>query len=214
MKIEVTYNFVDMKSFGIIGYQEFAWWYNVAEKDTKKWVSNNIKCNWNIIDAGANIGIYTLPFSILANNGQIFAFEPTDTIKMLEENIKRYNLSNVVLINYPLGSKTEIKQDNIYKIWGSPPENKLYNFTTIDDFCLNQKIERLDLIKIDVDSYDYEVLLGAEKTLKKYDPYVIVELNQALLLRNHNPQEAIELMNDLGYKNLNCFDGENYLFKK
>lgn len=213
-KVEITYNFLNFNSFNVIVYEKFKDWYNSSEIETKKWMASNIQDDWNILDAGANIGMYTLPFSTLASKGKIFAFEPTDTIEMLRENLKRYHSSNVVLINTPLGSKTESRQDNIYKIWEEVPENKLYNFISIDDFFKEQKIERLDLIKIDVDSYDYEVLLGAENVLKKYNPYVIVELNHSLFLRKHKPKEAIQWMLDRGYEYPICFDGENYLFRR
>lgn len=211
---EITYVFSEQYSFNIVVYKKFLTWYNSSEMETKKWMASNIKGDWNIVDAGANIGMYTLPFSMLANSGRIFAFEPTDTIDILKENLNRYNVSNVTLINAPLGSKTEKKQDNIYKIWEEAPENRTYDFITIDDYFDGQNVEKIDLIKIDVDSYDYEVLLGAENVLKKYSPLVIVELNHALFLRNHNPKEAIQWMLSQGYNNPICLDGENYFFRR
>jgi hypothetical protein len=43
-------------------------------------------------------------------------------------------------------------------------------------------------------------------------PFVMVELNYALALRGFNPEMAISYMNSLGYRLLNVFDSENYLF--
>ena len=47
----------------------------------------NVHPDWILFDVGANIGCYSILFSRLAPAGQIYAFEPTDTFSMLEENL-------------------------------------------------------------------------------------------------------------------------------
>ena len=50
-----------------------------------------------------------------------------------------------------------IKTDKIYHVWEqAPPLNQEFEFTCIDTFVNERKI-KVDAIKIDVDSYDYEV---------------------------------------------------------
>ena len=48
--------------------------------------------------------------------------------------------------------------------------------TTIDDFCRESGIVP-DWILIDVEGYEYEVLLGAAETLRRHRPRVLVELH-------------------------------------
>jgi len=73
---------------------------------------------------------------------------------------------------------------------------------------------KVDLLKIDVDSYDYEVLLGSEQTLRSQSPYIIVELNHALGKRGFNKEQGIEFLQSLGYKLQHHYDDDNFLFSK
>jgi FkbM family methyltransferase len=57
----------------------------------------------------------------------------------------------------------------------------------LDDFIENNSVPDVDFIKIDTDGSDYEVLLGAEKTLKKFD--ILGVAVEALL---GDPPSAIE----------------------
>lgn len=200
-------------SFTVSVYSEFKTWVSEAELQTKQWFVDHIQDDWNIIDAGANIGMYSILFSRLASNGKIYCFEPTDTVELLRMNLTRHHANNAEAIRQALGSEAGEREETIYKIWGSASgvEKKQFPFTTIDVF-ISERDFKTDLIKIDVDSYDYEVLLGAKETLLSQRPWVMVELNGALSLRGFHPEMAQKWMNELGYHVVNIFDGENYLF--
>ena len=196
-------------------YGSDAGWFSSAERNTKQFLCDYIKPNFTIIDAGANIGMYTVPFAKLATQGKVYAFEPTDTIEMLKANLQ-YNscTDNVVLCNQPLGQFDGKKQDIVFKVWSQNiVDNKEFDFITLDTFVTTNNL-KVDLIKIDVDSYDYEVLLGGRKVLTEQNPLIIVELNHALGKRNHNVNEALVYMESIGYNLSQVLDGENYIFIK
>lgn len=187
-------------------------WYETAEINTKKFFIDIIKPNFNIIDAGAQIGMYSVLFSKLATNGKVYAFEPTDTINMLKKNLEYNDCENVFLQNIALSNKTGIFMDKIFKVWSQNIiEEKEFEFITIDDFVKKNNL-KINLIKIDVDSYDYEVLQGSKSVLESQKPFVLVELNHALSKRNYATQDAINFMTSVGYEIENVFDQENYLF--
>lgn len=210
--------YTDVPSYGKIDlidyYDEFVSYYTKCEMETKKWVVENVKNGWVIFDCGANIGYYSIIFSKLSPNGKVYAFEPTDTIDKLINNLNYNNIKNVYYHRIALSNKTGVRKDRVYKIWGKDPEFSEYNFMTIDHFVLKYKIEKLNLIKIDVDSYDFEVLQGAVDTLERFNPFVIVELNHALSLRNTSNYEALKWMMNLGYDSGLVLDNENVVFKK
>jgi len=159
-------------------------WFLNAEVNTRNFVQNFVKPNFTIIDAGAQIG--------------------------LEQN----NCENVEVLKVPLSDKVETKSDKIFKIWSKQIiDEQEYNFETIDNFVSSRNIT-VDLLKIDVDSYDYEVLLGSEQTLRNQSPYVIVELNHALGKRGFNKEQGIEFLQSLGYKLQHHYDDDNFLFSK
>lgn len=132
---------------------------------------------------------------------------------MLTSNISHYDINNVILNKKALGEKTGNIEDNIYRIWGQNPEKQIYDFITIDDYYKQNNIQQLNLMKIDVDSYDFELLKGAVNTLKILKPIITIELNHALHLRNTTPQEVIDWLQNIGYKQINITDNENYTFK-
>lgn len=189
-------------------------WFELAEINTKKFFVDIIKPDFNIIDAGAQIGMYSVLFSKLAVNGNIYAFEPTDTINMLDKNLKYNDCKNVHLQNIALSNKDGNYIDKIFKVWSQNIiDEKEFYFTTIDTFVDKNKL-KIDLIKIDVDSYDFEVLQGSKKILTEQNPLVLVELNHALEKRSYKPSDAIIFMESIGYKISKIYDLENYLFIK
>jgi len=195
-------------------YDEFAWYYPECEMQTKGWCVENIKDEWTIIDCGANIGYYSVLFSKLSPNGKVYAFEPTSTYDKLLANIAHHDCRNIEPIKMAVGEKTGELSDRIYKIWGNEPERQKYPFTTLDDFVQEKELSKIDLIKIDVDSFDFEVLKGAKNVLKKYDPFIIVELNHALSNRGSSNMEALDWLIEQGYTAALVKDNDNFILKK
>jgi len=183
------------------------------EPKTTKWALNHIKEDWICFDCGANIGYYTIIFSKCAPKGRVYAFEPTNTHTMLTQNCAENGCENVEFINEALGNKNGVFKEKVYKIWGKPPVNKEFKFLTLDAFQEARKFDRIDLIKIDVDSFDYEVVEGAVNLLTELSPLVLVELNRALHLRNKKPKDVVNFMANINYENVKVLD-ENFLFRK
>lgn len=195
-------------------YEEFASYYPDCELNTKRWFVQNAGPDWTYLDCGANIGYYSILFSQLSPNGMIYAFEPTSTAGMLAENLRANCALNVNIQRCALGACSGKKVDSIFRIWGVDPETLEYNFQTIDEFVSRKHLDRVDCIKIDVDSFDFEVLRGAEKTLERLNPWVVVELNHALNKRNQSNSAAFEWLAKQGYEQALVIDHENFIFKR
>jgi len=185
--------------------------YNGYEQETVNLFRDLIQPDWVVFDCGAKTGYFTLLFAELCEQGVIHSFEPTSTFDMLTSNVSYYGINNVILNKKALGEKTGNIEDNIYRIWGQNPEKQIYDFITIDDYCKQNNIQQLNLMKIDVDSYDFELLKGAVNTLTTLKPIITVELNHALHLRNTTPQEVIDWLQSIGYQLIKTTN-ENYTF--
>jgi FkbM family methyltransferase len=195
-------------------YDQFLGYYENCEPETKRWFVEYAQPDWVILDCGANIGYYSILFSRLCPDGRVYAFEPTETADMLLDNLKHCGaLHNVEVLRLALGSKSGDLEDAIFRIWGEAAERRIYPFTTIDAFVAQRGLV-VDSIKIDVDSFDLEVLKGAQQTLVEQDPYVMVELNHALSVRQQSVGEALHYMTRLGYRECESYDRENFLFKR
>jgi hypothetical protein len=59
----------------------------------------------------------------------------------------------------------------------------------------DEKLSNVDLIKIDVQGWEYEVLDGAIELIKRDQPWVIFEVNEDI-------DKCCELMESLGYETL------------
>jgi len=211
----VAANLPGMKPALLISYyEEYAKYYPNAELNTKKWFVDHVKEDWTILDVGANVGYYSIMFSKLAPKGKVFAIEPTETIEMMGQNLE-YNqtTANVEMVRQAFGKDIGQKRDNVYRVWGQEPENLIYEFNTVDNFVAERKL-KVDAIKIDVDSFDFEVLQGSVETIRTQNPYIMVELNYALHKRNIHEAEALRWMAEQGYVKAEIYDDENYLFRR
>lgn len=115
-------------------------------------------------------------FYDLNHYADIHMFEPDPHwVKILKDKINKN--SNFVRINdFGLGSKIETK-DFHYR-YGSiikrdtPRFKDMHdsyeiNIRTLDDYCEEHKVKKIDYLKIDTEGYDFEVIKGSSEMLDK-----------------------------------------------
>jgi len=187
------------------------------EPETKKYFELN---EGTFIDIGANIGAYTvLVGRELKDKGKVITIEPMPgNFEILKKNIELNNLNNIIPLQIALGDKEEKADfylDNEGKGGGahslvkeSPyvTTNKItVNVRKLDNIVKELKINRIDLIKIDVEGGEADVLKGSINTLKKFHPKIIVEAwNESYL------SKIKKILEPLGYK-IKKIDTVNYL---
>jgi len=190
-----------------------------------------------IFDIGANIGSMSLAFAKLTPDGQVYAFEPTTyAFIKLKENLS-LNPSLAEHINTiqmfaseETASDHKIEAYSSWKIDGSAEsahplhggtlktdQEKNIPAISLDDFCDENRIQRLDCIKIDTDGHELKVLKGATRTIGKFQPIVIFEIG-LYIIQEHGIEfeEYLEFFADHGYtlfnsKNNKQVTPENYL---
>ena len=137
-----------------------------------------------VLDIGAFIGDHTIYYSkLVGDNGSVIAFEPNrDSFFCLEHNLKAYK--NVELINSAIGKEYGFVRT--VDVLGNIGMNFLIpdNLGGIVIYSLNQmEIDRIDFIKIDVEGYELDVLIGGKETINKFKPTMLIEINDATLSR-------------------------------
>ena len=175
--------------------------------ETKYWFVKNVRPDWAIFDVGAGVGCFSVLFSRLAIQGHIYAFEPTATVELLRANLAHNGCGNVQGEQLALGSKTGAIEDSISQVWGHKAERQVHPFYRLDDYVRNNNITRLDCIHVDVDSFAFEVLLGARETLHTLKPTIVVTLSHALSLRNQSNLKALEWLREQGVEEALSLDG-------
>jgi FkbM family methyltransferase len=155
--------------------------------------------NLNIFDVGANYGFLSMVWGRAFENrgGKIYSFEPSPTVSNVTQksflhnkfkNIKLYkkaigNINGHVDIYDGKGSSNMLKFDDSKKV--------KVEITSLDQFTIIEKVEKVDLIKIDVDGLEYEILQGAKNIIQKYKPILIVETN--------NDSRILDFFRSIGY---------------
>jgi len=154
-----------------------------------------------VIDAGANIGTFSIFAAKFATNGHVYAFEPVmKTFKLLKNNAKNY--SNIACVHSGLGdvatrknivvrtgetASSVLKDSPFFKYFDNDADKiEQVAVTTIDHFVANNNVSRLDFIKIDTEGYEEKILQGAKKTIKKYKPVIAMSAY-------HNPDDKENL---------------------
>lgn len=160
------------------------------ERETVELLQHIIDPGMVIIDAGAHIGQYTILFSELVTKvGRVYSFEPDpDTFKQLVENIELNAVANVDANNIALsdftGSGTLFLAENTniggnslrpqQSFAGSKIDTKVMK---LDEFASNARLNRLDLIKADIEGAELLLLEGGKSVIMHFKPMLILELS-------------------------------------
>jgi hypothetical protein len=71
----------------------------------------------------------------------------------------------------------------------------------LDEFAEEEKIDKVDLIKIDVEGYEMFALEGAQKIIKRWNPILFVELVEVNLnQQGYSCLSLIEYIEGMGYE--------------
>lgn len=161
------------------------------------------------IDVGANRGSYTYFLSRLSRH--VYAFEPNPAMREL---LQRASRANVTVSEAALSNKTaqaefavprsrsafrnnagSLEVDHLAAAGGD-----LVKFTVPTRRLDDEGIENIGFIKIDVEGHEREVLLGAQKTLERDRPVLLIEIMESLT--DGTTHEGIGFVEQLGYQ---CF---------
>ena len=146
-----------------------------------KFIRKNDIC----IDAGANQGIYTIPFAKIAGKkGKVIAIEPMKYAQeILKSNSRINNLKNIKIIDGVISNENKkvildltngVGSASITREFGKKNVLKVVS-TTIDDLVKNYDLKKVNFIKMDIEGCEFLALKGAKKTLKKFKPIICLE---------------------------------------
>ena len=164
------------------------------------------------VDGGANLGIYSVVAAkLVGETGLVLAFEAAaETFKQLNQNININHFKQVKSFNYALSDR-ECKA-RFYHIDNAPNSYSLgeevsgtdfeeVNVTTLDKVIQDEGIDRIDVIKLDVEGAEELVMQGAKKLFEKMHPVVIFEINKLATQRLHiDEYGAWDFLKEFGYQ--------------
>lgn len=172
-----------------------------------------------ILDIGANIGSHTLPMAAASSpESLIYAFEPTDwAVSRLNRNLELNPTlkKKVKVCQIALGDEDKSSIAGFYSSWSltskegqqHPVHKGFFQASTqakqmtLDHFCRDHQISKVDLIKMDVDGFEVKVLKGAKDVLSKHRPILIFELSPYVLEENGDRiEDLFEILKECRYQ--------------
>ena len=122
-------------------------------------------------------------FKYLKKNKELLEKEVQDRVTLINELVGK-NLKGNLVEKYNLGSKSLVESPDGLEA------------KSLDEIIIDKNIQNIKLIKVDVDGYDYNVLLSAMNEIKKSKPILFFEymsLNKAEYI------ELIKKLYEIGY---------------
>jgi FkbM family methyltransferase len=168
-----------------------------------------------IFDIGANVGLYSLLAAWANPQSEIHAFEPTPAmVDILTSNIELNRMQNISVVPKAVGPG--VGTGFLRMCAGSNGSNEGMNYLaaaredgsdlpveviSLDGYCQQHGIERIDLMKMDIEGGEYAALLGAERLLQKQAiGCLFIELTEWAAKRSGYATQAIrQLLMDTGY---------------
>jgi FkbM family methyltransferase len=163
-------------------------------------------------DIGANLGLYTKVFLDLAGpQGKIIAFEPAPAcFAAMQETFK--DVPNVQLMNMAIGNEAGTVDMNLAMnpkgathslVSAASDETVAVAIASSDDIVAQGLAPVPNVIKIDVEGFEYEVLLGMPHLLRNRTVReVLVEIHFKLLEikgDKHAPTQMVNMLTAEGF---------------
>jgi FkbM family methyltransferase len=190
-------NFEDYKFFSYPQKKNLSRW---MLKNLRPWDSdtinliNNLLGNYKslFVDCGVNYGAYSIPIS-KKKNTTVISFDPSRrALSELKNNIKLNNSKNIKYYNYGISDSVSnpFFSDNLdnFKNSGEYSFTRLQtsykvDTTTLDFFFkkINLNIYKIIIIKLDIEGYEFNALLGMKKILLNNNVIIFFEFSRMLI---------------------------------
>lgn len=169
-------------------------------------VQRFVEPGMTFVDAGANMGDYSLIAArAMGDHGLVVAFEPEPwNFGWLERNVALNGYCSVRCVQMALGDADREGElfigDGIGRHTMVPlahhQETIQVEVRTLDSVLPELGVERVDLMKVDVEGAELRVLRGAAETLARSDELkLFIDIHPG----RQDPRPVCELLSDLGF---------------
>jgi FkbM family methyltransferase len=187
------------------------------EPSEMSWLADNLKDDMVFIDVGANMGIYTMfAAKLVGAGGRVLAVEPSEReFQRLSFHVVLNDLGNVTCLRIAAADKAGVGELNVageeksgHNTLGKfvSESTEVLRIETVPIYPLDQviaehELERVDVIKIDVEGAELRVLRGLAGTIERWRPKLLIELApEALAGQNTSPEALVEWLRDRRYE--------------
>jgi FkbM family methyltransferase len=186
--------------------------FGLLGKSERRFFEKHLRPGMNVVDIGANQGLYSLMFSrLVGETGKVIAFEPEpDMFAALETNISANSIQNVECHRLALSSEPRQAMLSRSLIHGGDNRlssghsahvstKKLVSLVTLDEIVDDR---RIDFIKMDVQGWEWEVMRGTRATLRR-NPAIGIHFEfwpAGLRQSGCEPLEMLQFLSQQGFQ--------------
>lgn len=203
-------------------YEELGWWFPDAEDHFPKMLKKNISKGGPAeyqqpvrlrslayvkkfdvaLDVGANVGLWSR--DLVQKFGKVIAFEPVGLFRdCLEKNVigPNFFISPLALGDHDTTARMNITEGNTGHTHIDPGSIGSGDITVVK--LDNLGIDDVDYIKMDCEGFEYRVIQGAEQTIKRCRPVIVVEQKpHDMYSKDYGQFAAIALLESFGMTKL------------
>lgn len=157
---------------------------DLLKDGTREWgcpgiVQSLLKPGMTCVDIGANLGLYALmECKIVGPKGRVHAIEPVKkSMDIFTQSLMLNKYSNCTVHVFAVGNKDGLNhflirpQSNLCRMrWtqARPVGGDIVEVPelTLDTFCYKHKVKKIDFLRYDIESYEIEMIEGAQRTLE------------------------------------------------
>jgi len=175
-----------------------------------------LKPGMGFVDVGANVGLYSL-FAArkVGESGVVLAIEASSReCWQLQRNVQLNALTNVRVVNVAVTNRTGEVDLMVAPAahgghntlggfaYGTPLEHKeRVRAARIDDLVPEQGLSRVDMVKMDIEGAELAAIQGAEQTLGKFRPLLLLEVSdRSLQHQNASSGKLLDFVMSFGYR--------------
>jgi FkbM family methyltransferase len=167
------------------------------------------------VDVGANEGYFSVIASTLVGSaGRVIAVEPQQRLRnVLERNFDLNDIRNVTVVDRAISNtrasatlhlspdmntgSTALRQTTAYST-----EQVQVDTMTLSDLVHDYAIDRIDLMKMDIEGFEYEAILGSPELFREQRIKALaLELHpRALVARGHTAEGIVHMLKSYGYR--------------
>ena len=140
------------------------------------------------LDIGACYGDSAIAFYYNLGAKNIYAFEPqADNFKKLSENLSLMNEAGIIPVELGISDRNatlKISSDSYTSVIGDQGES--IKVVTVDSFVKEHNIQKISMIKMDIEGEEMKALLGSVETIKRDMPVLSIAIY-------HKPEDFFEI---------------------
>lgn len=165
-----------------------------------------------VVELGANIGYYTMQECSARKLKRVVAIEPNpQSFEILKQNVDLNHCHNVTLHNIAISDSNSTlpfyisKHSNICSITPRTDYERVIDVPvqTLDQLVKTENIDKVDMIRMDIEGHEICALRGMTETLNRDKPWICMEYH-APMISDDEREFFVSTLEQSGYE-LKCF---------